>query len=190
MTSGFGIGRSWPMGTVEEVRKYPQSLPRPQSPDAATAVTPREETALFVVAFSLVAGMIHAEAAVIHFPKIWWYGALFTLLACFQMGWAVQLYRQPSTSLLRAGIVVSLGTVAVWAISRIAGLPVGPATWKPESVGALDIAATLDELAIVALAWTLLRDSVEWIGAASMRLAVYAALTVTGVPLFLGGGPH
>jgi hypothetical protein len=190
MTSGFGIGRSWPMATVEEVRKYPQSLPRPQSPDAATAVTPREEVALFATAFSLVAGMIHAVAAVIHFGEIWWYGALFTLLACFQMGWAAQLYRRPTKSLLGAGILVSLGTVAVWVISRTAGLPVGPGAWKPESVGALDIAATLDELAIIALALALLRDSVEWIGAASMRLAVYAALTVTGVPLFLGGGPH
>lgn len=41
----------------------------------------------------------------------------------------------------------------VWAISRTTGLPVGPAPWRPEPVGAIDSIATADELTLALLVW-------------------------------------
>jgi hypothetical protein len=62
----------------------------------------------------------------------------------------------PSRSACLVGIVGNGAMVAVWAVSRTAGLPIGPEPWTPEAIGALDVVATGLELFIVAVgAWSL-----------------------------------
>ena len=47
--------------------------------------------------------------------------------------------------------------VALWAVSRTAGLPIGPGAWMPEPVQTLDVSATVLELVLVAGALVLVR---------------------------------
>lgn len=59
-----------------------------------------------------------------------------------------------------AVVVTSLGTVAVWLLSRTAGMPFGPAEFhSPEAIGTADVACCVMELAAAALVvpWALRR---------------------------------
>ena len=56
----------------------------------------------------------------------------------------------PSRRLLAAGAAGNAGVIAGWALSRTAGLPVGPEPWTPEPATLLDGAATAFELGVVA----------------------------------------
>ena len=57
---------------------------------------------------------------------------------------------------LPVGMVANGAMVAVWAVSRTTGLPVGPDPWMPEALGALDLLATGLEIVLIAVgAWAL-----------------------------------
>jgi hypothetical protein len=158
--------------------------------DRATIASARDEVVLFAAAFSMVAGLIHVEAAALHWNVALWHAVAFILLAIFQVAWALRVYSRPTPALLAAGAIISAGTIAIWAMSRTVGIPIPPDAWRPEEIGFLDVAATIDELAIVVLAVALLRDSLAWVTTTSLRLAVYSTLTLTGVSLFISGGHH
>jgi hypothetical protein len=102
-------------------------------------------------------GFIHVEAAFDHVSEYALYAIFFALLAPAQFAWGVALYRRPTRRLLWSGAVGSILVAALWAFSRTTGLPIGPEPWTPESVGAIDVISTLDEilLAVVA-AWLLI----------------------------------
>ncbi|ULE34933.1 hypothetical protein [Mycobacterium sp. IDR2000157661] len=112
-----------------------------------------------------VAALASAGAAVIHIavtPTHWqeWVlsGIFFALLALFQFVWAWLVVTRPSTPVLGAGIVVNLGSVAVWALSRTAGVPFGPHAGEPELVRAAGICALLLQSYIVmGAAWVWVR---------------------------------
>jgi len=72
------------------------------------------------------------------------------------VAWAVGVLLSPSPRLVGTGIVGNAGVAAAWALSRTAGLPVGPDAWTPEPVTILDGAATAFELGIVAACAVLL----------------------------------
>jgi hypothetical protein len=94
----------------------------------------------------------------------------------------VLVYRRPSAGWLGAGIFVSVGVIAVWAVSRTAGLPLGPEAGSPEPVGFADVGATLDELALVILAAALLlgraRTPGLWERQAAVILLVFSAVAL------------
>ena len=85
---------------------------------------------------------------------------------------------------LGAGLLVSAGVIAVWAVSRTTGLPLGPEAGSPEPVGFADIGATLDELALVILAAALLlgraRNPGLWERQAALILLVFSAVALSG----------
>src|SRR5436190_16994344 len=138
------------------------------------------EELLFLAAFSFVAGLIHVEASAIHFGPHPLYGVFFAVLAVFQFAWGGWAYARGTARTLHLGIAVSLAVVAIWLVSRTVGVPFGPEAWQPESVGVLDVAATVDELAIVALSvWTLRPDTRGFDQRDGLRLAVMAMLTLT-----------
>src|SRR5205823_7378319 len=111
---------------------------------------------LHVAALSLVAGGIHAVAAPPHFAESLSRGVFFAALAAFQLAWGTLIYSRPSGRGFQLGAVVSVGVIALWAISRTAGVPFGPAAWQAEAVGPLDLAATASDALIIALAARLL----------------------------------
>lgn len=108
-----------------------------------------------------VAALASAGAALIHIavtPNHWreWLlsGVFFAALALFQVVWAWLVVVRPSATMLAAGIMVNLGSVALWALSRTAGLPFGPHAGEPELVQAAGISALLlQSYVVMGAAW-------------------------------------
>jgi hypothetical protein len=107
---------------------------------------------------SLMAGTVHAVVAPGHFQEDARFGALFLALSVFQLALAVLLLRQPSAAVWTLGASVNLVVLAVWLVSRTAGLPFGPHPGIAESVGLLDAMSGVYELVVVAGCLWLGRD--------------------------------
>lgn len=118
-----------------------------------SAAEARRELEVDAAVVAIAVGLIHAVAGVDHFGEYW----LFGLLATAQLGWGALVYRGASRRLLVAGAAGSAAVALVWLASRTVGLPIGPHAGSPERVGPLDVLATLDELAVVAIVLALLR---------------------------------
>ncbi len=99
---------------------------------------------------SLAAALIHLIAMPEHFEEWWGYGAFFLVTAVFQAAYGAVLLRRLRPWLLYLGIAVNLGVIALWLVTRTASVPFfGPHAGEVEDVGALDVAATSVELALV-----------------------------------------
>ncbi|HLM50785.1 MAG TPA: hypothetical protein VK279_09575 [Solirubrobacteraceae bacterium] len=161
---------------------------------ARVAGTPTEvelhETALLLGVVSITAGLVHAVVVPDHAGEGLAHGAFFVAAAAFQLGWAAALLgRVAVRATLRVGIAGNLAIVAVWALSRTVGVPVGPDAWTPEAVGALDLLATYDELLLAAGSALLLAGTDAWRLKVVRGMAlVLAVATLTA--LFGGAGHH
>jgi hypothetical protein len=102
------------------------------------------------------AAAIHAAVCPAHFRAAFAFGAFFAVAAALQAAWTVQLWYRVSRRLLLAGAIGNTVTVAVWAVSRTIGLPIGPRRWHPEAVSAADLVATALEVVVVVTAGMLL----------------------------------
>jgi hypothetical protein len=118
------------------------------------------DPALALAAFgSVVAAGVHVAVCPEHYGEGWLYGAFFTVTASLQLLWAVLLMFRPDPRTVRAGLVATVGLIALWAVTRTAGIPLGPERGEVEAVGALDVIATTCELVVVmAAAWALTRS--------------------------------
>jgi hypothetical protein len=77
---------------------------------------------------------------------------------------------------------VNAGVVAVWLLSRSAGIPIGPEYWSPEAIGFADVVCSAYEALIVLAAWRLLREGDRELRPATSALARFAPVFV-GAPL-------
>jgi Na+-transporting methylmalonyl-CoA/oxaloacetate decarboxylase gamma subunit len=144
----------------------------------------RDDRLLVLCGLSWAAGLIHVAAAVTHLDEYALYAIFFEALAVVQFGWGVALYRSPSRRLLVFGAVLSVLVVALWVVSRTAGLPIGPEPWRPEAVGALDALASADEALLAALTAARLRGSGRPLGhAAALGLILLSSLALAGGPV-------
>jgi hypothetical protein len=167
---------------------------------AAGTCEPRRQgdaSARLAVAAALLsagAGAIHAAAAGPHFEEYAPFGIAFAATALLQWAWAVGTLVAPSRHLLAAGVVGNAGVVAGWALSRTAGLPVGPDAWTPEPLTVLDGAATAFEFGIVAACAVLLVSRAsELVPLRARRFAAAAAIAavaLTAVPIAVARGGH
>ena len=106
---------------------------------------------------SFGAAAIHFAVIGEHFAAYPPYGIAFTAFAWFQVGWAVLYIVRRRRGLAAIAIAINVGALAVWAVSRVAGLPVGPEPGVIEPVGPLDLlAASLERHSIRAPAGRLL----------------------------------
>jgi hypothetical protein len=145
---------------------------------------------LFTCALACAAGTIHLVAAVGHFSEYWLFGTFFLVLGVVQLAWSATVYRWPSRPVLRIGIWLSLSVVTIWIASRTTGLPLGPQRWSPEPIGPQDVAATLDELVVAALASSLLRHRLSWMPSARCGSAILLLLIASGVAAMVGLHTH
>lgn len=103
-----------------------------------------------VVLFSAAAGFVHAVVTPEHFGEDLAVG-LFTLAVTLgQMAVVVAGLHRPSRALWASAAAGNTVVLAIWALSRTTGLPVGPAPGTPEVIGLLDLACAAYEFAIVA----------------------------------------
>ncbi len=174
------------------------SAPRPTTgPRRHHATT----TQACIALASVLAGAIHLAVAPEHLEEWWLYGAFFVVTGLFQLAYATPVLRRPAPLVALTGIIVNLGIVLIWVVSRTAGLPITPPDGgaahegghvagplplegahpvEPghgvEAVGAVDLVATGAELLVVCLLVTLLPPR--------MRRVTVNLMLVTGVGLW------
>lgn len=131
----------WPVHS-EEVRHERREADR--APTADRAWLQGAALGLFCAA------AVHLVVMPTHFRQWWLFGAFFVGAAVLQVGLGALLLTQPSPRLLAAGATGSLVVVALWLVSRLAGLPFGPDHGAAEPFGVLDVLATAAELSTAA----------------------------------------
>jgi hypothetical protein len=158
---------------------------------AARRVTAGSEPVLFLAAFSWAAAAIHAVVAVPHFAEHTPFGVAFLATALAQLAWGVLVYRRPEPACLAAGLGLNATVVLGWIVSRTAGLPLGPEAGQAEAPGFPDLAASADELALIALAASLLakRTAADGLGL-WVRQGALVVLIFCGVALMAAGHTH
>jgi manganese oxidase len=111
----------------------------------------RTRVFLYAAALSLMAALVHGWAMPEHFREWWGYGSFFLIVAAAQACYGLALLRWPGRLLLLLlGVVGNLSVVSLWAVTRTVGIPFfGPHAGEVEQVGALDLATTAAELALV-----------------------------------------
>lgn len=137
---------------------------------------------------SLGAALIHFAVAPTHWQEWLPAGQFFVLLAGFQLVWACAVLARPASPVLATAILVNLGSIALWAVSRTAGAPFGPHAGEPELVRAAGLCALLLQIYVVMGAgWTWFRrhraDRVPGFG---YRVVLSGAGTVIAVAAAVG----
>jgi len=97
------------------------------------------------------AGLVHFSVVREHFAEWWVFGTFFLLVAALQAGWAFLVWRWANTRLLAAGAVLNIGLIALWLVTRTAGLPFGSGASMPEGWGVPDALTAVLELLSVGL---------------------------------------
>lgn len=112
-------------------------------------------------ALSMLGGVAHIAAAPGHFEEWWGYGLFFLAAALAQVVYGLLLLTQGIEGgggwpawrrrVYWGGIAGNLALVALWAVTRTIGIPLGPEAGEVEGIGALDLASKGIELATVAV---------------------------------------
>jgi hypothetical protein len=111
----------------------------------------------FLAMLSAGAGVVHLAQAGEHFDVSVLHGTFFAVVGWLQLAWAMALVLRPERRVIVAGVALSLGVVAVWAVSRLWGVPGGSGSGEPEAIGLADGLATGFEATIVLVGAALLR---------------------------------
>lgn len=156
---------------------------------AARRTTAGGEAVIFLAAFSWAAAAVHAVVAVPHLEEYPLFGVAFAVLAVVQAAWAVRLYRRCDRRALLGAIALNVAVLLVWALSRTTGLPLGPEAGSAEAVGFPDVGASVDELALIVLAESLLRGRSETLGPWARQSAL-VVLIFCGLALMTAGHAH
>jgi hypothetical protein len=110
------------------------------------------KTLLYLAAvFSLVAALIHLWIMPQHFEEWWVYGTFFLVVGIAQGLYGTALLRRPREPLLLLGIGGNLliMSVGLYLVTRTVGVSLGSHAGGVEGVGAIDLCATMSELALV-----------------------------------------
>jgi hypothetical protein len=101
-------------------------------------------------ALSVVAAAIHLIVCPEHFGESALYGSFFAVVTALQLGWSAVVVVRPGRRVLVAGGVGNALTVGLWALTRTAGIPLGPERGVVEAVGTLDVLCAIAEVGVVA----------------------------------------
>ncbi len=149
-----------------------------------------------------LAALASFGAAVIHFavvPTHWqeWVpsGLFFLSIALCQLIWARLVLARMTTSVLAAGIMLNVGAIALWALSRTAGAPFGPHAGEPELIKAADLCALLLQIYVVmAAGWVVYRgqhgEPIPAFGNAIVLLGAFAIVALASTVGVASGLQH
>jgi hypothetical protein len=105
---------------------------------------------LLAAAFASVgAAAVHVAVVPEHFRESALYGAFFVIAAACQIGGAALLALRRSRSLVAVVATGNALIVALWIVTRVVGIPLGPEAGVVEPVEGLDVIATTCELVVV-----------------------------------------
>jgi hypothetical protein len=156
------------------------------------------DPAVRLLVLALLAGaVIHLAVMPVHLREWWAAGAFMGLVGVAQLGTALLLTRRATRHLLAFAGIGSVALLAVWATSRISGLPFGPQAGRAESIGAADLISVLLDLLVIALALAVRRplrlpDVLHSPALTRLATPVVIALAafavLSGAGLFAAGG--
>jgi hypothetical protein len=127
---------------------------------AAGAIRSRgQEVRLLLVVGLVASAAIHAAVVREHLSEWPAAGLFFIALTVAELAVAGLLLARRHPAGLVAAAVVSVGPLAVWLVSRTAGLPLGPEAGTPEAVGLPDLVACSLEVLTLLAALALLRTA-------------------------------
>jgi hypothetical protein len=98
---------------------------------------------------SAAAASIHFSVAKMHFEEYALFGVFFVLSGIAQLVWPVWLLLRRWQPLLVLGAIGNTLIVALWAVDRLWGLPLGPEPWRPEPFAFADTVASACEVGLV-----------------------------------------
>lgn len=120
---------------------------------------------------SVGAAAIHLVVMPGHFEESLLYGGFFAAAASVQLVYAWALLVRPSRPLIGCGAAANLLIIALWLVTRLVGIPLGPGTGTVEAFGPLDVLAGILELVVV-LAGAMLLLRIELPGRRHVQLEV------------------
>ena len=146
-----------------------------------TRRTPSDRFALrlALAAAAIGAGVIHLSVASEHLAEYVPLGIGFVAAGVLQLGWGVAIALRDSRALLYGGAAGSLLFLAVYAMSRTVGLPLGPEAFEPEALGTADLLCCALEIPVALGAYALARRP------AALRGRLRAWSAVAGAAAFV-----
>jgi hypothetical protein len=150
----------------------------PVSTSAPTHPTGTRRLVVAAVSLALAsAAGLHLAVLPDHLEEGLVIGAFFLACAVLQLAAAVWVSAGAGARARQVIILGNLAVIAIWAVSRTVGIPIGPDAGTPEPVATLDALSFVAELVAVGglalLAWRRRVPSKVW------RLGPVAALTLT-----------
>ena len=143
---------------------------------------------------SVATAVIHFAVAGQHFQQYWLYGVFMLVVAWLQLLWAILAIARPSRLLLCGGIILNVGVVAVYIVTRTVGDVIGPGAHSVEQAGFGDLMCTVLEAILVAgCAWLLIARTDHRVGRQHLFVAPAAVGAVTATLLsvsLVAGGPN
>jgi hypothetical protein len=162
---------------------------RRQRPRPTTAPTPTKPWLLLLLAIAGAgAATVHYVVMPDHFEEATLYGAFFAAAATLQLGYSILVLVRPSRALIATGIAGNLAMVALWLVTRVVAIPLGPSAGETEAFGGLDILASSFETLVVITGAVLLlrgRDVVRVGMRALASFNVAGLVAVAGVAVAL-----
>jgi hypothetical protein len=149
-----------------------------------------ESTVVAAALLSAGAAAIHFAVAKMHFDEYTLFGVFFVGSGIAQLVWPIWVLFRRWRPLFLLAAVGNAAIVALWAVDRIWGLPLGPTPWKPDPVGFGDSASAGFEVLLVAAClmlftgrrrMTLRRRSVLALTLAVVAITAISLLSVLGV---------
>src|SRR5262245_31918818 len=140
---------------------------------------------------TLGAALIHLAVAPQHFEAYLPYGLFFLAVGIGQIALAVALVVAPARRLFPAGLASSLGLIALWALSRSVGVPIGAyGPWQCVHMGSTNIICSFLELiaAPLFLILTLRRPRLRRRRPVRVALATAPTFLLVALLTFVGTG--
>jgi hypothetical protein len=164
-----------------QIALRPAARPSGAAAVAASAAT-RRRAALVAALLSLAVAWVHLAYMASHLREWWAYGAFFLAAGAGQAAFAPLVLRAPRPWLVLVGIAGNVAIVGMYVVTRTAGPPLGPHAHVPEAAGAVDLATTAAEVALVGVLLTMLGARARrWVGNALLAVALaFWALRLTG----------
>jgi hypothetical protein len=116
---------------------------------AASRAVRLDLMAAALAACSAAAATVHFAVISEHVEDYWLFGVFFGSAGLAQALFAVLVVQRPSRLVYAAGAAGNAAIVALWIVTRTAGLPMGPDPGEAEAVGTADVVSTVLELLIV-----------------------------------------
>jgi hypothetical protein len=146
-------------------------------------------------ALSAGAAVVHLLVTPEHFRQDILFGAFFLVVATLQLAWSAAILQDRSNFLYLVGGIGNALILMVWAVSRTAGVPIGPNAGVPEPVAAIDALASAYEVIIVAACLYLVARGSERANRTSSTtipgwVSVVVVLVLPVLAFLVGGHPH